>query len=91
MIICKDVYYWEVMDELMDGNEIFVIDKENVKVENLSAIPTYALCNVLKKVKADEGTKRNRYAFFKRVDSDTTEDEKESTSEVRPELSGGED
>lgn len=69
----RDLWHFQVLDELYEGNVVCVLDKQTCEVRELSIMMVAQLMQLLASAKKDEA----RYLFWKIVEIKETEDEED--------------
>lgn len=71
--IYRDLYNFQVLDELEDGNKVYVLDKQTSESRDLTTMMVLQLMQLLAKSRDEE----TRYLFWKVIEIKETEEDAE--------------
>lgn len=71
--IYRDLYNFQVLDELEDGNKVYVLDKQTSESRDLTTMMVLQLMQLLAKAREEE----TRYLFWKVIEIKETEEDAE--------------
>lgn len=71
--IYRDLWDFQVFDELCEGNEVYVLDKQTRQTRDLTLMTVKQLMRLLAEAKKDEA----RFLFWKVVEIKETEEDAE--------------
>lgn len=68
MRVYKDIYAFQVMDEIKSGKDVYVVDK--AACDDPSAVTSIKEMSVGEFIEAISNSKKNRFSFFEIVEED---------------------
>lgn len=71
--IYRDLYNFQVLDELEEGNKVYVLDKQTSESRDLTTMMVLQLMQLLAKSREEE----TRYLFWKVIEIKETEEDAE--------------
>ena len=71
--IYRDLYNFQVLDELEDGNKVYVLDKQTSESRDLTTMMVLQLMQLLAKAREEE----TRYLFWEVIEIKETEEDAE--------------